>query len=163
MGKNPLSVLVVEDDLVDFLSVERALTGRHGQDYQLDWAATIEKGKRMLETKHFDAIVLDLGLPDAMGVDSVIHMNANSPSTPIVVLSGAEDLETALNAVQGGAEDFLPKSHLNGRRLDEKIRFAVHRRHVRQRIIRNAVTLEQSYTQSSPEERGDFVKGATHE
>jgi DNA-binding response OmpR family regulator len=144
MGNGALRILVVEDDLADFLSVERALCGRSGKEYDLAWAATMEKGKRMLEDKEFDAVLLDLGLPDALGVDSVIHINANSPRTPIVVLTGEKNPATAIDAVGAGAEDFLHKDMLNGRRLDEKIRFAVERRQVRHRIIQNVVKLERS-------------------
>jgi DNA-binding response OmpR family regulator len=160
MGNLALRVLVVEDDLVDFLSVERALCEGSGRHYDLDWAATIEKGKRMLEDKEFDAILLDLGLPDALGVDSVIHMNANAPKTPIVVLSGEENQATAIGAVGAGAEDYLRKDMLSGRRLDERIRFAMERHRLRNRIIQNVANLQQPISEPLGQDAGK-TKGAS--
>src|SRR5260370_19480922 len=87
MSKQPLNVLVVEDDPADFMSVERALSGRGETAFSLARADSMESGKRMLEARDFDAVVLDLGLPDSEGVDSVVNFNASAPATPIVVLS----------------------------------------------------------------------------
>ena len=65
MGKRELKVLVVEDDAVDYKSVERTLSRSDEHSYVLARAKTMENGKRLLEAKDFDAVILDLGMPDA--------------------------------------------------------------------------------------------------
>ena len=165
MERQPMNVLVVEDDAADYKSVERALTSREGNTYRLARAESMESGKRMLEARDFDAVVLDLGLPDAEGVDSVIAITASSPATPIVVVSGHGNLGTALGVVGLGAEDFLPKRSLSGRLLEEKICVAVERHQNRLRAMEQVLATNQAQTGTgtaagpvSPGERAKFLK-----
>jgi DNA-binding response OmpR family regulator len=137
MGKELLDVLVVEDDAVDYKAVERALARYQEPAYALHRAESMEKGKRMLEDHTYDAVILDLGLPDVQGMDSVIHLHANAPATPIVVLTGQGDSQTASGAVSMGAEDFLLKSDFYPDRLVEKLRLAMQRKQARLTQLQN--------------------------
>jgi DNA-binding NarL/FixJ family response regulator len=170
MGKPSLEVLVVEDDPIDFMSVSRVLAKSEKISYKLARAETMENGKRLLEEKDFDAVILDLGLPDAVGVDSIINFNASSPATPIVVLSGQDNLDIALGAVGVGAEDFLSKSELNGKVLEERISFALERRENRiwameQALEKHVHQILAEAPQEAPLERETFlrsIKGGLH-
>jgi DNA-binding response OmpR family regulator len=135
MGKALLDVLVVEDDAVDYKAVERALARYQEPAYALHRAESMEKGKRMLEDHTYDAVILDLGLPDVQGMDSLIHFHANAPATPIVVLTGQGDSQTASGAVSLGAEDFLLKSDFYPDRLVEKLRLAMQRKQARLALL----------------------------
>jgi diguanylate cyclase (GGDEF)-like protein len=76
----------------------------------------------------FDAVLLDLNLPDAAGLDSVGHLNAVAPEVPIIVLTGTSDQELAVSAVQAGAQDFLVKGKTDAELLARSIRYALQRK-----------------------------------
>ena len=75
-----------------------------------------------------DCALLDLSLPDASGLDAVIALRAMADNLPIIVLTGFDDLELALSAVRGGADDYLLKSHVDGYSLERAVKYAVERR-----------------------------------
>ena len=74
-----------------------------------------------------DLVLLDLGLPDSFGIDTVRGMHEAAPDLPIVVLTALSDEEVAIEAVREGAQDYLDKSQLNGRMLGRVIRYAFER------------------------------------
>lgn len=75
-----------------------------------------------------DCALLDLSLPDASGLEAVIALRGMSDNLPIIVLTGFDDLELALSAVRGGADDYLLKSHVDGYSLERAVKYAVERR-----------------------------------
>jgi two-component system cell cycle response regulator len=159
MKKRAVNVLVVEDDLVDYKAVQRALSSYSEPMFLLHRADTMEHGKRMLEGADYDAVILDLGLPDVNGMDSIIHFQANAPETPIVVLTGQTDHRNAVGAVGMGAEDFLLKSELAPARLEEKLRLAMERHHARLDVLQNVNALERTVHQLSAQARRDALTG----
>jgi signal transduction histidine kinase len=74
-----------------------------------------------------DAVLLDLSLPDARGIDAVTRVHFAAPDVPIVVLTGLEDEATALRAVQEGAQDYLIKAEVSAPLLGRALRYAVAR------------------------------------
>jgi diguanylate cyclase (GGDEF)-like protein len=159
MRKRAVNVLVVEDDMVDYKAVERALSGYSEPMFLLHRADTMEKGKRMLEGRDYDAVILDLGLPGVGGMDSLIHFQASAPETPIVVLTGHGDSGTASGAVGMGAEDFLLKSDLVPERLEEKLRLAMERHRAKLRALQNVDALERSVSHLTQKAHQDPLTG----
>ena len=93
--------------------------------------------------RNFDAILLDLSLPDSCGLKTVEQANAVAPQVPIMVMTGLDDEGTAIDAVRGGAQDFLIKGHVDGRLLARSIRYAMERKHAEQQLKSLNETLEQ--------------------
>lgn len=75
-----------------------------------------------------DAVLLDLGLPDSSGLDTFITVHTQAPDVPIVMLTGLDDAELAITAVQEGAQDYLPKNKLDSELLVRTIRYAIERK-----------------------------------
>ena len=146
MDRKMLDVLVVEDDTVDYKAVERALARYSDPSFALHRAETLEKGQHMLEDHDYDAVILDLGLPDGQGMDSLLHFHAYAPATPILVLTGQGDSKTANEAMGFGAEDFLLKSELYPERLEEKLRLALGRHRAKLRMLQDEEALERTVT-----------------
>jgi two-component system sensor histidine kinase UhpB len=146
MDKKMLDVLVVEDDIVDYKAVERALARYRDPVFALHHAETLEKGQHMLEDRDYDAVILDLGLPDVHGMDSLVHFHANAPATPILVLTGQGDVRTANQAMDFGAEDFLLKSELYPERLEEKLRLSLGRHQEKLRMLQDKEALARTVT-----------------
>jgi diguanylate cyclase (GGDEF)-like protein len=159
MKKRAVNVLVVEDDMVDYKAVERALSNYSEPIFLLHRADTMEKGKRMLEGRDYDAVILDLGLPDVGGMDSLIHFQASAPETPIVVLTGHGDSGTANGAVGMGAEDFLLKSDLIPERLEEKLRLAMERHRAKLQALQNVDALERTVSHLALKAHRDALTG----
>jgi two-component system nitrate/nitrite response regulator NarL len=73
---------------------------------------------RLDEPDAWDLVVLDLGLPDATGLDALIRVRRRTPSTKVAVLSVLEDRDTVERAMRAGANAFLPKSSERGVLVD---------------------------------------------
>jgi serine phosphatase RsbU (regulator of sigma subunit) len=75
-----------------------------------------------------DCVLLDLGLPDATGLDAVARFRSHAPSVPLIVLTGLDDEVTGLAAVEAGAQDYLVKGKVDGEQLARSIRYTLGRR-----------------------------------
>jgi len=118
-------VLLVEDNELDARVMAKALTSSGGceVDRVVNLAAAIDA----TEVQAFDCVLLDLSLPDSDGLGSVETMIARSPHCPIVVLTGLDDPQTALEAVGIGAQDYLVKGTITADLVARAIRYAVAR------------------------------------
>jgi sigma-B regulation protein RsbU (phosphoserine phosphatase) len=72
-------------------------------------------------------VLLDLNLPDSSGIETFHKLSSQSNGTPIIVLSGVEDGETAVEAVGAGADDYVQKNHYDAHTLARSVRFAIER------------------------------------
>jgi CheY-like chemotaxis protein len=120
----PISVLVVEDNAADLKLIHRMLKSTHASD--LDIYFEIKPTTRLSEAIEMvgqgaDIVLLDLGLPDSQGLNTLRQMRARDPSVPIVVLSGHEDREISVEALRNGAQDYLVKGLVDGRLLTRAI------------------------------------------
>ena len=79
-----------------------------------------------------------LSLPDASGLEGLQAVRARAPHVPIVVLSGEENEEVAVQAVHEGAQDYLVKRHADGHLLGRAIRYAVERKHAELELAHRA-------------------------
>lgn len=80
-----------------------------------------------LRERPFDAILLDLSLPDATGLNGLRRIRAAAPNIPVVMLTGSADHALGASAVRDGAQDYLVKGEADGEALARAIRYAVER------------------------------------
>ena len=102
----PHKILIVEDDDAALFGYERYLA-KNG--FASKSAANLSDARNAVSSDHFDAVLLDLKLPDGNGVDWIPEVKAMYPSLPIIIVSGSGDIPTAVKATKYGAEDFLIK------------------------------------------------------
>lgn len=105
----PVHVLVVEDEDLFANVIEYRLSLATKLRCVVTRVKNCGDMQQMLSLKNFDVILLDLTLPDSHGVDTVTSAVRIAPNTPIVVLSGHEDMEVATVALRAGAQDFVVK------------------------------------------------------
>lgn len=122
-----MNVLLVEDSLPDATLV-RELLHRHPADIQLEEVDTVVACNHALAETAYDAILLDLSLPDGHGLDVLELVLQVAESTPIVILTGNDDEHLARAAVRLGAQDYLTKSKLESEYLVKSLTWAIERR-----------------------------------
>ena len=129
----PIRVLLIEDDSDDAALVQHNLRFAGASDVTLHHESRLSAGIRQLAESSFDAVLLDLGLPDSHGIESYQRLRAAAPEVPVVILSGRDDDELAVEAIAQGAQDYISKDASNGEILARTLRFS---------ITRNRLTLE---------------------
>ena len=127
MIRRPTSVLVVEDNPGDARLIQEYLRDSPTLDADLTIVETLEKAIDTLHTTSFDVVLLDLSLSDSSGLGSVRILSRTAERTPILVLSGNDDLELILQTVQAGAQDYLPKQDASTGSLSRAISNAIER------------------------------------
>jgi PAS domain S-box-containing protein len=124
----PLNVLIVEDDIGDRKLLHQLLRKTTLNISDVKFADRLNTTIELLEEGDYDVIFLDLGLPDSQGLDSVNTLNTKAPNTPIIVLSGLDDAEMGVTAVQKGVEDYLVKGRVDNNLLTRTVRYAIERK-----------------------------------
>lgn len=119
----PLRILVVEDDEGDALLVREHLQDG-GLAHETVWVRTVDEALAHLDV---DCVLLDLGLPDAMGLHALERVLA-AGAPPVVVLTGLTGTDAGMEAVAAGAQDFLVKGDVDADLLARSVRYAVQRR-----------------------------------
>jgi two-component system cell cycle sensor histidine kinase/response regulator CckA len=128
MSSELISVLLVEDNPGDARLLREAVKDAEGIRIHLTHDATLQKGLLRVGRERFDVIMLDLSLPDADGIETLLRMHAQAPTVPIVVLTGLDDEALAVRAVREGAQDYLVKGQVTSQLLVRAMRYATERK-----------------------------------
>jgi len=129
-----IKVLLVEDNDVDAELTQDLLSEWSLEEFQITRAKTLAEGFSFLSRDRFDAVLLDLSLPDTFGLPTVRQVHAMNPTVPVVVLSGVTDQSLALQAVQQGAQDYLVKGQGHPELLARAIRYAIERKRAEEHL-----------------------------
>ena len=119
-------VLLIEDSDTDALLIQAHLK-KSGLPVVIRREGRLGEGLRHIDQGAVDVVLLDLNLPDSTGLDTFRAIHDRVKRLPVIVLSGQDDLETAVAAVSQGAQDYLPKTELNRITLARSVRYAVER------------------------------------
>jgi C4-dicarboxylate-specific signal transduction histidine kinase len=122
-----LRVLLIEDNPGDADWVEEHLSELGNYQAELTRAPRLEEGLRELTSQAFDAVIVDLSLPDASPAQTLAHIRKTRESVAIVVLSGTEDPQMRRQALRSGAQEFLTKGTNTGLILGRCLLGAVER------------------------------------
>ncbi len=122
-------ILLIEDNPADARLLREVL---QEIDYRPRFVFThverLDEGISRLKRERYDAVLLDLSLPDAHGLETVARMQREVDTVPIVVMTGLDDNATALDAVRMGAQDYLIKGEIDGRSLARALDYAIERK-----------------------------------
>ena len=126
--RRKIKLLIIEDMKSEVQMIKSLLIKALHSNFIISTAYSLEVGLAILEDNLPDVVLLDLNLPDSKGLNTVRVIVDNYPSVPIIVLTGNENREIALDSLTIGAEDFLSKNKLTSKNLEESILFSIYRR-----------------------------------
>ena len=121
-------LVLIEDNPGDAVLVREMLRSSWPGDFAFEHFDRISAARDRLLRTSATCILLDLSLPDAQGLEAVDRVQTFAPDVPIVVLSGLDDEEVALRAVQGGAQDYLIKGRVDDHLVSRSVRYAIERK-----------------------------------
>lgn len=140
-----IKVLLVEDDPGDAFWIKELLegAGKSWYRFELQHFTRLVEALQYLAGKKPDAILLDLGLPDSQGMQTLKSILDVAPALPVVVLTGLADEDFGAAAVQQGAQDYLIKDQFNQDQLVRSLRYALERKLAEEALKRARSELEQ--------------------
>jgi PAS domain S-box-containing protein len=145
-------LLLIEDNPGDARLVREMLNEQGSHKTELTHVDSMREAEQHLATHAVDSILLDLGLPDAQGLEAVRRARAAAPDVAIVVLSGLDDEEIATGALREGAQDYLIKGQIETRGLLRALRYAYERE-----VMEDALFVEKERAQVTLNSIGDAV------
>jgi two-component system, cell cycle sensor histidine kinase and response regulator CckA len=121
-------VLLVEDNIGDADLVREYLSHAHQSGFDVLTVTRLEAALELLERERIDVILLDLGLPDSAGLETLSRILKAAPTGATVVLTGLDDHHVGLDAVRMGAQDYLPKGQLTPDLLIRTVLYSAERK-----------------------------------
>ena len=133
-----IRILIVEDDPEDVYLIKEYLNADVYKKYAFKQTDSLELALKELESSTFELVLLDLGLPDANGLEALSVLINSNCTTPIVVLTGVDDEQLGEQAIHLGAEDYLPKKIANTLLLSRSINYSIERHRLLLELKRKA-------------------------
>ena len=132
--KDSLNTLLVEDNLGDAFIIKQLLKFESSLNFFVTHCSTLSLATKQLNQTNFDVILLDLGLPDSQGFETISQMIEITTNIPIIVLTGKNDEDFSLEVVQKGAQDYLVKNEISAEVLIRSIRYSLERINLVQKL-----------------------------
>lgn len=123
-----MQVLLIEDNENDYLLFRRHVMPI--EDVRIEWCRSLQCGLAFIEAHIVDLVMLDLTLPDSQDLTSLDRLQTLHPDLPVVILSGIENEDLALDAVRHGAQDYLVKGTISSELLRRSLHYAMERNRV---------------------------------
>jgi DNA-binding NtrC family response regulator len=129
-------ILIIDDERPILMTLE-ALLGRHG--YYPELAANASTGLRLLKSKPYALVLLDLQLPDADGLQMLEQIKIDHPETQVIILTAHDSLNTAIESIKRGAYHFISKPY-----APEELLSLVEKALEKQALLRETIELRQT-------------------
>lgn len=131
MSPPRIRVLLVEDNPTDARLVQAMAERAPNVELEVTWVSTFRQALERLQDGNIDLVLLDLMLPDSPAHETIGRMRQEVPGVPVVVWTAADNPDFASQAIQAGAQDYLPKGRLDPELLARTVRYAVDRQRIR--------------------------------
>ncbi|MFA5866294.1 MAG: GAF domain-containing protein [Phycisphaerae bacterium] len=128
MVEKIIRILLVEDNPGDAFLLQTALSESHDPQFDIHRVETLHQALECLGQDRYDAVLLDLSLPDSQGLETFDRLYARYAETPVIVITGYSDETLAVKAVRQGAQDYLVKGQTDSPWLVRAVRYAIERR-----------------------------------
>jgi len=136
MNKKSIKILLLVEDNPGDARLLREMLNEQGLHHtELTQVETMGQAEKHLAVGGVDIILLDLGLADAQGLESIQRARAVAPHVPLVVLTSLDDESMAAQALQAGVQDYLIKGQIDARGLLRALRYAVERKSMQEELF----------------------------
>lgn len=139
---NIFKALLIEDNKDHSALIQYMLKRARKATFNVELKDTLTKALEFLADNEVDIVLLDLTLPDSLGLDTFGRIHAHAPNTPIIVVTASTDESQALMAFKKGAQDYLIKGEINTDLLERSIRYAIERQKTRVELYKSQTRLE---------------------
>jgi two-component system sensor histidine kinase/response regulator len=167
VSRNTIKILLIEDNEVDARLIREYLRNASSTEedvssamFDLTIKNSLSSGLEFLATKDAHAVLLDLNLPDSVGLETFSKIHKKKPKIPILILTGLSDRELAVKAVREGAGDYLVKGEVDDRLLRRSISYAIERKKSEEELLLAQNNLEKKVVERTIElkERYDEIE-----
>jgi len=128
MGNGLITILLIEDNILEADGIKEMLSKARQPEFSVQHVQNLADGLNLLQSRNFDVVLVDLGLPDSQGLETALTVRKQIKQIPIIVLTVQDDEDAAIESLHMDIQDYLLKFELNGRMLTRSIRYAVHRK-----------------------------------
>jgi two-component system, cell cycle response regulator len=137
-----IKLLLIEDDPADAELFKDIIADIRHATIDITCTSRLASAFKLLEDGNVDVILTDLDLPDSHGLDTVIKINEQFLEVPVIVLSGFDHEDLAIESVKSGAQDYLIKGQIDSDRLIRSIRYSIERHRLIHELKSLAITDE---------------------
>ncbi len=155
MSKKPLQVLLVEDNAGDARLLREMFNKEPWGSFELSHLTHMRDAEARLAKGDVDIVLLDMGLPDGHGLETLRRARAAAPEVVMIVMTGLEDEALAAEAMKAGAQDYLIKGQIENRALPRALRHAIERQ--RMQVETDLIRKQQLQL------RDEFLSHVSHE
>ncbi|MBI4178096.1 response regulator [bacterium] len=127
-------ILLIEDNPDDVFYIREILSEEPRGGFHVEHSANLEDGIKRLSKGGIDVVLLDLGLPDSWGLETIAKLHPYARHLPVVVLSGLSDIQTDMEAIDEGVQDYIVKGHFDRNSLSRSILHAIQRMKMVERL-----------------------------
>ena len=144
-----LCILIIEDNPGDLLIIKQHLSELKDNEYVLRYSSTLAESLNIIKNEKIDAVILDLGLPDSSGLESLNLIKASNDNIPIIVLTINKSDKMGLDAIKNGAQDYLIKDELNQFSLNKAILHSISRKKLEVKLKNSVAQYNNTFEQAA--------------
>jgi PAS domain S-box-containing protein len=147
-----MNILIVEDNEDTVLLLSEKLKSTK---YECTFAYSLQETIDKINKKRYDAIILDLNLPDSTGLDTFRTVLKECVDCPIIIFTVLEDDYTTIQAIHEGAQDYLIKAYTNEDIIIRTVRYAIERKNIENKL-KKTIEEKQQYHDAYLDADGKF-------
>ncbi len=129
-----MNILIIEDNPADARFVVELLKQCGDFAFNSTHTERLDKALQLLEKEEFDVVLLDLNLPDSRGLDGLKRITSLKSRVPVILLTGTDDEQLGVQALQKNAADYLVKGTINDYLLRRSILYAIERKSIEEKL-----------------------------
>lgn len=155
MIKNPVKILLVDDDEDDYLIIKGSLLDTMQPKPEVQWISRYDEAREEILQGHHDVYLIDYRLGEQNGLDLLVDLELPQRSEPFIILTGAGDESVERKAMELGASDYLVKGQFQAELLRRVIEYSLQRKLMEAQRIRHLVDLSRS--------KDEFIAVTSHQ